>query len=61
MNLTERRKALEQTVLQATQQIGSWTEKLIGAKAQLALLAELDAEEPIIPKPQNNGSLADAY
>jgi hypothetical protein len=46
MDLTARKAALEQAIVQATQQIGNWTEKLIGAKAQLALVSELEAETP---------------
>lgn len=48
MDLTARKTALEQTIQQATQQIGRWTEQLIGAKAQLALILELEKEPTVL-------------
>jgi hypothetical protein len=60
MDLAARKAALEDVVQQATQRIGQLTERLIGAKAQLALLDEL-AHEELSPHPaltpHDNGQL----
>lgn len=45
MTYAAKRQQLEADLAQAQQQVAIWTEKAVGTKYQLALLAELEAAD----------------